>query len=151
MHTLLISLLRLLAFRCFLCRKTHKKQTKARAMTNGDICSIWNYDGRIAYEDIIKATNDFDIKYCIGTGGYGSVYRAQLPSGKVVALKKLHHFEVDEPTFDKSFRNEVQMLTNIRHRNIVKLYGLCLHNRCMFLVYEYMERGSLFCALRIEV
>ncbi|KAF5933566.1 hypothetical protein HYC85_029737 [Camellia sinensis] len=101
--------------------------------------------------DIIKATNDFDIKYCIGTGSYGSVYRAQLPNGKVVALKKLHHFEAEEPAFDKSFRNEVQMLTNIRHRNIVKLYGFCFHNRCMFLVYEYMERGSLFCALRIEV
>ncbi|CAL5367875.1 unnamed protein product [Camellia sinensis] len=156
MLTLLISLfitvfLGLLSFGCFLCRKTHKKQTKARTMKNGDICSIWNYDGRIAYEDIIKATNDFDIKYCIGTGGYGSVYRAQLPNGKVVALKKLHRFEAEEPAFDKSFRNEVQMLTNIRHRNIVKLYGFCFHNRCMFLVYEYMERGSLFCALRIEV
>ncbi|THG18821.1 hypothetical protein TEA_001210 [Camellia sinensis var. sinensis] len=156
MRTLLISLLiivfiGLLAFACFCCRKTNKKEAKERAMKNGDICSIWNYDGRIAYEDIIKATNDFDIRYCIGTGGYGSVYRAQLPSGKVVALKKLHRFEAEEPAFDKSFRNEAQMLTNIRHRNIVKLYGFCLHNRCMFLVFEYMERGSLFCALRFEV
>ncbi|KAM7465230.1 hypothetical protein LguiB_012792 [Lonicera macranthoides] len=40
------------------------------------------------------------------------------------------------------------MLSNIRHKNIVKLYGFCLHNRCMFLVYEYMEKGSLFYALR---
>ncbi|THG04905.1 hypothetical protein TEA_010146 [Camellia sinensis var. sinensis] len=156
MLTLLISLLitvflSLLAFVCFRCCKTHKKEAKERAMKNGDICSIWNYDGRIAYEDIIKATNDFDIRYCIGTGGYGSVYRAQLPSGKVVALKKLHRFEAEEPAFDKSFRNEAQMLSNIWHRNIVKLYGFCLHNRCMFLVFEYMERGSLFCALRFEV
>ena len=37
---------------------------------------IWDYDGAIAYGDIIQATEDFDIKYCIGTGGYGSVYRA---------------------------------------------------------------------------
>ena len=55
---------------------------------NGDIFSIWNYDGKIAYEEIIKVTEDFNIRYCIGTGGYGSVYKAQLPSGKVVALKK---------------------------------------------------------------
>ncbi|GKV48450.1 hypothetical protein SLEP1_g55263 [Rubroshorea leprosula] len=100
---------------------------------NGDIFSIWNFDGRIAYEDIIEATEDFDIKYCIGTGGYGSVYRAQLPSGQVVALKKLHRREVEEPTFDKSFKNEVKMLTEIRHRNIVKLHGFCLHRRCRFL------------------
>ncbi|KAF5933547.1 hypothetical protein HYC85_029718 [Camellia sinensis] len=73
-----------------------------------------------------------------------------LPSGKVVSLKKLHHLEAKEPTFDKSFKNEVQILTNIRHRNIVKLYKFCLHNTCMFLVYEYMERGSLFCALRFD-
>ncbi|CAL5389264.1 unnamed protein product [Camellia sinensis] len=146
----IIVFLSFLAFACFRCHKAQKKQIETKAMKNGDICSIWNYDGRIAYEDIIKATNDFDIRHCIGTGGYGSVYRAQLPSGKVIALKKLHRLEAEEPAFDKSFRNEVQMLTNIRHRNIIKLYGFCLHNRCMFLVYEYMERGSLFCSLRIE-
>ncbi|KAG5527456.1 hypothetical protein RHGRI_028373 [Rhododendron griersonianum] len=136
---------------CFCLRKTKKIRSEARETNHGDICSIWNYDGRIAYEDIIKATNDFDIRYCIGTGGYGSVYRAQLPSGQVVALKKLHRFEAEDPAFDHSFRNEVQMLTNVRHKNIVKLYGFCLHNICMFLVYEYMEKGSLFCALRFDV
>ncbi|GLU09985.1 hypothetical protein SLE2022_268170 [Rubroshorea leprosula] len=115
---------------------------------NGDIFSIWNFDGRVAYEDIIKATEDFDIKYCIGTGGYGSVYRAQLPNGKVVALKKLHRREAEEPAFDKSFRNEVKVLTEIRHKNIVRLHGFCLHKRYMFLIYQYMERGSLFCVLR---
>ncbi|KAI4353920.1 hypothetical protein L6164_002840 [Bauhinia variegata] len=97
--------------------------------------------------DIIQATEDFDIKYCIGTGAYGSVYRAQLPSGKIVALKKLHQLESQEPSFDRSFRNEVKMLTDIRHRNIVKLHGYCLHNRCMFLAYEYMDRGSLLWVL----
>ena len=118
---------------------------------NGDLFSIWDYDGVIAYQDIIRATEDFDIRYCIGTGGYGSVYRAQLPSGKVVALKKLHGWESEDPAYLKSFENEVQMLSIIQHRNIVKLHGFCLHNRCMFLVYKYMERGSLFCMLRDEV
>ncbi|KAK9019363.1 hypothetical protein V6N11_053887 [Hibiscus sabdariffa] len=111
---------------------------------NGDLFSIWNFDGRIAFEDIIKATNDFDIRYCVGTGGYGSVYRAQLPSGKIVALKKLHRREAEVPAFDRSFKNEAKMLSEIRHKNIVKLHGFCLHNRCMFLIYEYMSRGSLF-------
>ncbi|XP_034706259.1 probable leucine-rich repeat receptor-like protein kinase At1g35710 isoform X2 [Vitis riparia] len=118
---------------------------------NGDLFSIWDYDGRIAFEDIILATEDFDIRYCIGVGGYGSVYRAQLPSGKVVAVKKLHRSEIDEPAYLRSFKNEVQMLKEIRHRNIVKLHGYCLHNRCMFLIYMYMERGSLYCMLSNEV
>ncbi|KAL4307024.1 hypothetical protein S83_055943 [Arachis hypogaea] len=42
------------------------------------------------------------------------------------------------------------MLSQIRHRNIVKLHGFCLHHRCMFLVYEYMGRGSLFYALNMD-
>ncbi|KAK9283167.1 hypothetical protein L1049_011399 [Liquidambar formosana] len=132
-------------------RKAMNIQSEERQTENGNLFSVWNYNGRIAYEDIIKATEDFDIKYCIGTGGYGSVYKAQLPCGNIVALKKLHQLEAEEPAFDKRFRNEVQVLTKIRHRNIVKLYGFCLHRRCMFLVYKYMERGSLFCVLRFEV
>ncbi|CAL0324571.1 unnamed protein product [Lupinus luteus] len=115
-----------------------------RTIRNGDLFSIWNYDGKIAFEDILKATEDFDIKYCIGTGAYGSVYKAQLPSGKCVALKKLHKTESENESFYRSFCNEVKVLTDIRHRNIIRLYGFCLHNKCMFLVYEYMERGSLF-------
>ncbi|XP_034698286.1 probable leucine-rich repeat receptor-like protein kinase At1g35710 [Vitis riparia] len=132
-------------------RKTRKIQTKEIPTKNGDIFSVWNYDGKIAYEDIIKATEDFDIKYCIGTGGYGSVYKAQLPTGNVVALKKLHGWERDEATYLKSFQNEVQILSKIRHRNIVKLQGYCLHKRCMFFIYNYMGRGSLYCVLSNEV
>ncbi|XP_059653777.1 probable leucine-rich repeat receptor-like protein kinase At1g35710 [Cornus florida] len=132
-------------------RKVKKTQSQSRVTKHGDLFSIWNYDGTIAFEDIIKATEDFDIRYCIGTGGYGSVYRAQLPSGKVVALKKLHRLEGEVPAYDKSFRNEAHFLSQIRHRNIVKLYGFCLHKQCMFLVYEYMERGSLFLVLTSEV
>ncbi|KAG2380526.1 MDIS1-interacting receptor like kinase [Vigna angularis] len=66
---------------------------------NGDLFSIWNYDGKIAFEDIIEATEGFDLKYCIGTGAYGSVYRAQLPvdilvniiKGMAEALSYMHH------------------------------------------------------------
>ncbi|XLS62361.1 hypothetical protein HN51_016589 [Arachis hypogaea] len=57
---------------------------------NSDLFSIWNYDGKIAFEDIIEATQDFDIRYCIETGIYDYVYIAQLSNGKIFALKKLH-------------------------------------------------------------
>ncbi|KAM7461175.1 hypothetical protein LguiA_029296 [Lonicera macranthoides] len=146
--TISLALLIILVHKFFSWLKAIKNKSVSITTKHGNMCSIWNYDGTIAYEDIIRSTNDFDIEHCIGTGGYGSVYRAQLPSGKVFALKKLHRFEAEEPAFDKSFKNEVEVLSNIRHKNIVKLYGFCLHNMCMFLVYEYMERGSLFYALR---
>ncbi|KAJ1401520.1 Tyrosine-protein kinase, active site [Sesbania bispinosa] len=141
-----------LTFALLLCLKlrlvaTKKKHENTVITKNGDLFCIWNYDGNIAYEDIITATEDFDLKYCIGTGAYGSVYKAQLHGGKVVALKKLHRFEAEVETFDKSFRNEVKVLSKIKHRHIVKLYGFCLHNRIMFLIYQYMEKGSLFSVL----
>ncbi|EEF39586.1 conserved hypothetical protein [Ricinus communis] len=132
-------------------RQRKFKTFQHHEVKNGDIFSIWNYDGIIAFQDIIQATENFDIRYCIGTGGYGSVYKAQLPSGKVVALKKLHRLEAEEPTFDKCFKNEVKILTEILHRNIVKLHGFCLHKRFMILVYEYLQRGNLFCVLRNDV
>ena len=133
-------------------RRINKNQlVETKKVKNADLFSIWDYDGVIAYHDIIQATENFDIRYCIGTGGYGSVYRARLPSGKVVALKKLHGWESENPAYMKSFENEVQMLSTIQHRNIVKLHGFCLHNKCMFLVYKYMERGSLFCMLRDDI
>ncbi|KAL5741209.1 hypothetical protein ACOSP7_027941 [Xanthoceras sorbifolium] len=138
---------------CVLVYLLKRKDKKAREKTRStnyseDVFSIWNYDGRIVYEDLIEATQDFDIKFCIGTGGYGSVYKAQLSSGEVFALKKLHSWESDEPIFAKSFKNEIRILSEIRHRNIVNLYGFCLHHKSMFLVYQYIERGSLFCVLR---
>ncbi|XP_024955838.2 MDIS1-interacting receptor like kinase 2-like [Citrus sinensis] len=128
--------------------KSENPKLVTRAAKKGDVFSVWNYDGKILYEDLIDATEDFHIRYCIGTGGYGSVYKAKLPDGKVVALKKLHHSETEDLAFVESFQNEARVLSTVRHRNIVKLYGFCLHKKCTFLIYEYMERGSLFCVLR---
>ncbi|CAK9186432.1 unnamed protein product [Ilex paraguariensis] len=100
------------------------------------------------YDEIIKATNDFDATHCIGQGGYGVVYKANLPPDNIVAVKKLH------PSSDmvdrKGFLSEVRALTEVRHRNIVKLHGFCKHARHSFLVYEYLERGNLATMLSTE-
>ena len=60
----------------------------------------------------------------------------------MIAVKKLHSMEEGQGN-EKSFINEIQALTEIRHRIIVKLHGFCLHVNCMFLVYQYIERGNL--------
>ncbi|KAI9157000.1 hypothetical protein LWI28_015298 [Acer negundo] len=86
------------------------------------LLSISNFDGKILYEDIINATNNFDEMYCIGKGGCGSVYKTKLPSARVVAVKKLHSLPSGERAFQKEFLNEIKALTEIRHRNIVKFY-----------------------------
>ncbi|KAL5559009.1 hypothetical protein UlMin_035220 [Ulmus minor] len=114
----------------------------------GLLC-ISNFNGNLLYEEIIKATENFDSKFCIGEGGIGSVYRVDLPLANAVAVKKLHVGQ-EGRSFEKEFLNEVRTLTKIRHRNIVKLHGFCSHARHTFLIYEYLERGSLSSMLENE-
>uniref|UniRef100_A0A2N9EQD2 non-specific serine/threonine protein kinase n=1 Tax=Fagus sylvatica TaxID=28930 RepID=A0A2N9EQD2_FAGSY len=117
---------------------------------NDNLFAIWSYDGKMVYENIIDATEEFDSKYCIGVGGYGSVYKAELPTSQVVAVKKLHSLPDGEICNQKAFTSEIRALTEIRHRNIVKLYGFCSHPRHSFLVYELLEGGSLMKLLNSE-
>ncbi|KAJ6938171.1 hypothetical protein NC651_004776 [Populus alba x Populus x berolinensis] len=77
-------LLCLLCLGCCYLSRCKATQPEPASSKNGDLFSIWNYDGTIAYEDIIAATKNFDLRYCIGTVGYGSVYRAQLPNEIVI-------------------------------------------------------------------
>ncbi|KAJ0790655.1 putative protein kinase RLK-Pelle-LRR-XI-1 family [Helianthus annuus] len=95
------------------------------------------------YETIIDAVDDFDSKHVIGVGGCGTVYRAELPTGESVAIKKFNTQEPDEWVDFKSFENEVGALTGTRHHNIVRLYGFCAHPRHIFLVYKFIDGGSL--------
>ncbi|XP_048130172.1 MDIS1-interacting receptor like kinase 2-like [Rhodamnia argentea] len=111
---------------------------------------IWGYDGRMVYENIIEATEEFDAKYCIGMGGHGSVYKAKLRSGEIVAVKKLNEAPDVEMASRKAFEREIHALMETRHRNIVKLYGFCSSSRHSFLVYEFLESGSLQDILKSE-
>ncbi|RVW27708.1 MDIS1-interacting receptor like kinase 2 [Vitis vinifera] len=92
---------------------------------------------------LLTGTHNFSSKQCICTGGYGTVYKAELPTGRVVAVKKLHSSQDGDMADLKAFKSEIHALTQIRHRNIVKLYGFSSFAEISFLVYEFMEKGSL--------
>ncbi|KAL7245888.1 hypothetical protein ACSBR2_001090 [Camellia fascicularis] len=95
--------------------------------TKENLFEIWSYDGKLVYENIIEATENFNTNHCVGVGGCGIVYRVELPSGQVIAVKTLHNSQDDELVVVKSFMSEIQALREIRHRNIAKLYGFCSH------------------------
>ncbi|XP_027091698.1 uncharacterized protein [Coffea arabica] len=124
-------------------------ESKPRELT-GNLFTFWSFDGKMVYENIIDATENFDPKYCIGAGGFGRVFRAELPNGQIVAVKKLHATDGDALRSPKDFTSEIRALTNIRHRNIVKLYGFCSHTQHAFLVYEFLEGGSLMQLLNTD-
>ncbi|KAA0031484.1 putative LRR receptor-like serine/threonine-protein kinase [Cucumis melo var. makuwa] len=132
-----------IGFVCALKRSERREKVKVRDLHNGDLFSIWSYDGKLVYGDISEATEGFDDKYCIGVGGHGSVYKAKLSTGQVVAVKKLHSVHHSKLENQRASESEISALTKIRHRNIVKLYGFCFHSRQSLLVYEYLERGNL--------
>ncbi|KAL6647893.1 hypothetical protein ACP70R_015330 [Stipagrostis hirtigluma subsp. patula] len=144
----------LLCFTCFAVgsmitiRRRRKLSKSSSKRNSGDVLSIWNFNGKIAFQDILDATENFDEKYCIGVGGYGSVFKTELQGSGVFAVKLLH--TVEDYTDEKTFHAEIEVLTKIRHRCIVKLYGYCSHSKCKFLVYDLIERGSLASYLQEE-
>ncbi|KAL7208526.1 hypothetical protein ACSBR1_030298 [Camellia fascicularis] len=105
------------------CKKYRNMKNELRRVNNENLFAIWSYNRKMVYESIIEATEDFSTKHCVGEGGCGTVHRADLTSGQVVAVKKLHVSADGHLTNLKSFTSEIHAFTKIFQHNIVKLYG----------------------------
>ena len=106
--------------------------------------SIW-----FKINDLAKATDNFSQKNFIGRGGFGIVYKGNLADGTVVAVKRI--IESDFQGNDE-FCNEVEIISNLKHRNLVPLRGCCVtgedgdydeRESQRYLVYDYMPNGNL--------
>eukprot|EP00250_Pteridium_aquilinum_P009726 c18890_g1_i1 orf=7-1896(-) len=97
-------------------------------------------------DEIKAATGNFAMGNLLGCGGFGSVYKGILTNGTEIAVKKFKNCTV---TGDDEFFHEVEVISSVKHRNLVALRGCCVdkldptgHQR--IIVYDYMENGSLY-------
>ncbi|KAL0658378.1 hypothetical protein Bca4012_078963 [Brassica carinata] len=118
---------------------TRRQRNKERDITREQLkMQNWNTSRIFSHKEIKTATRNF--KELIGRGSFGSVYHGKLPDGKQVAVKV--RFDKTQLGAD-SFINEVHLLSQIRHQNLVSFEGFCYEPKRQILVYEYLPGGSL--------
>ncbi|XP_076940590.1 cold-responsive protein kinase 1-like [Bidens hawaiensis] len=93
-----------------------------------------------SYKDLQVATGNYRPENKIGQGGFGSVYKGTLKDGLVVAIKVL---SADSRQGLREFLNEITVISDIQHENLVKLHGYCVERDQRILVYGYLKNGSL--------
>ncbi|GJN24458.1 hypothetical protein PR202_gb12198 [Eleusine coracana subsp. coracana] len=119
---------------------------KARALKKASEARAWRMTAfqRLEFtcDDVLDSLKEENV---IGKGGAGVVYKAAMPDGDHVAVKRLSAMSSrgGGSAHDHGFSAEIQTLGRIRHRYIVRLLGFCSNNETNLLVYEYMPNGSL--------
>ncbi|KAI9100275.1 hypothetical protein K1719_024493 [Acacia pycnantha] len=93
------------------------------------------------YNDLKSATKNFSKENKLGEGGFGDVYKGTLKNGEVIAIKKLALEQSKK--MEEDFESEVKLISNVHHRNLVRLLGCCSKGRERFLVYEYMKNNNV--------
>ncbi|KAK8556888.1 hypothetical protein V6N13_064878 [Hibiscus sabdariffa] len=107
----------------------------------GRISKRFNRSGlKFKYDTLEKATDYFSPTRKLGQGGAGSVFMGILPDGKTVAVKRLIY---NTRQWVDDFFNEVNLISRIEHRNLVKLLGASIEGPESLLVYEYVPNKSL--------
>ncbi|CAH2034368.1 unnamed protein product [Thlaspi arvense] len=113
---------------------TRERDLRAEGLQT--VCFTW--------KQLQAATNNFDEANKLGEGGFGSVFKGELPDGTIIAVKQL---SAKSCQGNREFVNEIGMISGLNHPNLVKLHGCCVEKNELLLVYEYMENNSLALAL----
>ncbi|KAK8571638.1 hypothetical protein V6N12_027718 [Hibiscus sabdariffa] len=89
-----------------------------------------------------EVTDNFNEANVLGQGGFGIVYKGEMPDGMLIAVKRMECAAKGTKGMDE-FQAEIAVLTKVRHRHLVALLGYCINGNERLLVYEYMPQGTL--------
>ncbi|XWS15625.1 hypothetical protein CRYUN_Cryun34aG0017500 [Craigia yunnanensis] len=116
--------------------KRRRKTPKKLKVTADEITGAESL--QFDFDSILVATNNFSNK--LGQGGFGAVYKGQLPNGQEIAVKRLSK---ESGQGDLEFKNEVVIVAKFQHLNLVRLLGFCLEGQEKILIYEFVPNTSL--------
>lgn len=126
-------------------RKRLQMQSRARLMEERATILSGGVGGKSAKlfnrKEIEKATNGFARNRILGIGGFGEVYKGILNDRTVVAVKTA---KVGSIKAIEQVLNEVRILSQVNHRNLIRLLGCCVDSQEPLLVYEYIPKGTLY-------
>eukprot|EP00268_Persea_americana_P057172 TRINITY_DN6831_c0_g1_i2.p1 TRINITY_DN6831_c0_g1~~TRINITY_DN6831_c0_g1_i2.p1 ORF type:complete len:799 (+),score=206.74 TRINITY_DN6831_c0_g1_i2:290-2686(+) len=102
--------------------------------------AMGNSKSWFTYEELMNITDGFSQQNILGEGGFGCVYKGQLPDGRVVAVKQL---KAGSGQGEREFRAEVEIISRVHHRHLVSLVGYCIAEHHRLLVYEFVPNDTL--------
>ncbi|KAL3522073.1 hypothetical protein ACH5RR_014907 [Cinchona calisaya] len=138
----ILSLMLLVTIFVFLKRRS-RRAYDANMQETIDQAGILNIDPdslKYSLSEIQIATNYFSVNNKIGEGGFGPVYKGTLPNGQDIAVKRL---STRSGQGVEEFKNEIVVVAKLRHNNLVRLLGFCLHGVEKTLIYEFVPNKSL--------
>ncbi|KAF8077064.1 hypothetical protein N665_1064s0011 [Sinapis alba] len=124
----------------FIYTKKWKRNSQVQFVEPKEIKVFVDVTIPLTYEIIVRATGYFSNSYCIGHGGFGSTYKAEVTPDNVFAIKRL---SVGRFQGDQQFHAEISALETVRHPNLVMLIGYHASETEMFLIYNFLSGGNL--------
>lgn len=111
-----------------------------RSLRRREVTVFVDIGAPLTYETVVRAAGSFNASNCIGSGGFGATYKAEIAPGVLVAIKRL---AIGRFQGIQQFQAEVKTLGRCRHDNLVTLIGYHLSDSEMFLIYNFLPGGNL--------
>ncbi|KAK2967782.1 hypothetical protein RJ640_008002 [Escallonia rubra] len=139
--SVIVAVLLILVAVYFYSKKTPSSNTEVSAsFERREIVAFKNIGVRLTFENVVQAAGNFTASNCIGGGGFGATYRAEVSPGIIVAVKRL---TLERHQGVQQFEAEINALRRIRHPNLITLIGYHASEAEMFLIYNYLSGGNL--------